>query len=87
MYFETHIEILLIHEQFYALVCDIKFTGNPSALYEQTSPDWAPEVKMGHNKFSSPSLDTSQEQHQICQDLLLILNNIMYDALNYVTPH
>ena len=32
-------------------VCSDQFIcGKPSALYDSTSPDWVPSLKMGHNK-------------------------------------
>ena len=33
------------------------FLGKPSKLYNVKDPDWAPTLKLGHNKVKSPSND------------------------------
>ena len=33
------------------------FLGKPSKLYNVNDPDWAPALKLGHNKVQSPSND------------------------------
>ena len=38
------------------------FIGKPISLYDETNPDWAPSVKMGHEKLTSP--DMQQKRHK-----------------------
>ena len=38
------------------------FTGKPASLYDETNPDWAPTVKMSHDKLTSP--DMQQKRHK-----------------------
>ena len=33
----------------------ISYIDKPAALYDTTNPDWVPTLKMGHDRFKSPT--------------------------------
>ena len=45
---------------FFSILCGT--TGKPSALYDTTNPDWAPSLKLGHNKVDSCSVARDSER-------------------------
>ncbi|XP_038044401.1 uncharacterized protein LOC119719148 [Patiria miniata] len=49
----------------YVRVCSDHFTsGKPSALYDNTNPDWAPTVKLGHSNIDGATATRDLERYQ-----------------------